>query len=55
MGVSSDLARELSAIGPLTEKDREQMRTLMIDFFAAAYAGYRQKPYCKAQAEYLRY
>ena len=42
MGVSSDLARELSAIGPLTEKDREQMRTLMIDFFAAAYAGYRQ-------------
>ena len=42
MSVSSVLARELSEIGPLTEKDREQLRTLMIDFFAAAYAGYRQ-------------
>ena len=42
MGISSDLAKDLSSIRELTEKDKDQLRMLIIDFFAAAYAGYRQ-------------
>ncbi|MBR3334842.1 MAG: MmgE/PrpD family protein [Clostridia bacterium] len=41
-GMTTALARDLHAIQNLTEKDREQLRTLIIDFFAAAYAGYQQ-------------
>lgn len=41
-GITTALARDLDAIQNLTEKDREQLRTLIIDFFAAAYAGYQQ-------------
>lgn len=41
MGITSDLCRDFENIH-LSEKDREQLRTLVIDFFAAAYAGYKQ-------------
>lgn len=41
-GITTRLAEELYAIQNLSEKDREQLRTLIIDFFAAAYAGYQQ-------------
>lgn len=41
MGVTSELAQDLFRI-QLVEQDREQLRTLIIDFFAAAYAGYKQ-------------
>lgn len=41
MGITSDLAADLAAI-KLGDKDREQLHTLIIDFFAAAYAGYKQ-------------
>lgn len=41
MGITTDLAQDLSRI-QLNSKDKEQLRTLMIDFFAAAYAGYQQ-------------
>lgn len=41
-GITAALAQDLYAIQNLSEKDREQLRTLIIDFFAAAYAGYQQ-------------
>ncbi len=41
MGVTTDLAQDLFQL-QINEKDREQLRTLIIDFFAAAYAGYKQ-------------
>ncbi len=39
MGISSALARDLAGIRNLTEEDREQLRTLILDFFAASFAG----------------
>ena len=42
MGITAELACDLFRIRELTEKDEEQLHTLIIDFFAAAYAGYRQ-------------
>ena len=42
MGLTTALAVDLFRIQKLTEKDQEQLQTLMIDFFAAAYAGYQQ-------------
>ncbi|MBQ6470515.1 MAG: MmgE/PrpD family protein [Victivallales bacterium] len=42
MGTSTDLARDLSRITALDDRDRSQLHTLIIDFFAAAYAGYQQ-------------
>lgn len=41
MGLTTDLCNDLAEI-QLNDKDREQLRTLIIDFFAAAYAGYKQ-------------
>ena len=41
MGITTELSRDLFQIQP-EETDREQLRTLIIDFFAAAYAGYEQ-------------
>ena len=41
MGITSALAQDLFRI-QLSEKDREQLKTLIIDFLAAAYAGYKQ-------------
>jgi 2-methylcitrate dehydratase PrpD len=42
MGLTTALAVDLFRIQKLTEKDQEQLQTLIIDFFAAAYAGYQQ-------------
>lgn len=42
MGLTTDLAADLFKIKELTEKDREQLRNLIIDFFAASVAGFRQ-------------
>ncbi len=42
MGLTAELCADLFSITALTEKDRNQLQTLIIDFFAAAYAGYRQ-------------
>ena len=41
MGITTELARDLYKI-ELNESDREQLRLLILDFFAAAYAGYQQ-------------
>ena len=41
MGLTTELANDLFQI-KIDEHDREQLRTLIIDFFAAAYAGYKQ-------------
>ena len=41
MGITSELAQDLFRI-QLAEQDKEQLRTLIMDFFAAAYAGYKQ-------------
>lgn len=41
MGVTTELAEDLFQIEP-DENDKEQLRTLLIDFFAAAFAGYKQ-------------
>lgn len=50
MGMTAELARNLSEI-QLNEADREQLRTLIIDFFAAAYAGYKQNRTFNAAVE----
>lgn len=42
MGITSDLAKDLFLIQFLTTKDQEQLQTLIIDFFAATFAGYKQ-------------
>ncbi|MCR5204099.1 MAG: MmgE/PrpD family protein [Lachnospiraceae bacterium] len=42
MGLSSDIARELSEIDNLGAQDIDQLKKLIIDFFAAAYAGYKE-------------
>lgn len=41
MGITSNLSADLAKI-KLEDKDRAQIRTLIIDFFAASYAGYKQ-------------
>lgn len=41
MGLTTELAQDLYRI-QLTERDRDQLKTLVIDYFAAAYAGYKQ-------------
>lgn len=40
MGLTAKLAEDLFQIQSLDQKDKEQLHTLIIDFFAAAYAGY---------------
>ena len=42
MGISTELAKDLYAIRSLTDSDTAQLHKLILDFFAAAYAGYRQ-------------
>lgn len=42
MGITADLSQNLFRIQSLSERDLDQLRTLIIDFFAAAYAGYKQ-------------
>ncbi len=41
MGLTKELANSLFEIQELTERDADQLKTLILDFFAAAYAGYR--------------
>ena len=41
MGITTKLAQDLYNIQTLLLKDIEQLHTLIIDFFAAAYAGYK--------------
>lgn len=42
MGITTALAQDLVEICSLSERDIQQLQTLIIDFFAAAYAGYQQ-------------
>ena len=42
MGITKKLAIDLSSIQVLSDQDTEQLHTLIIDFFAAAFAGYQQ-------------
>jgi len=42
MGISTELAQELFQIQELSKEDQEQLHKLIIDFFAATYAGYNQ-------------
>lgn len=42
MGLTTDLATDLYEIEKLSFKDKEMLHTLIIDFFAATYAGYKQ-------------
>lgn len=42
MGITKELTEDLFRIKTLDRKDREQLQTLIIDYFAAAFAGYRQ-------------
>ncbi len=41
-GVTKALAEDLYGIKSLNKKDRDQLESLILDFFAAAFAGYRQ-------------
>ena len=54
MGLTTDLCRDLAGI-ELKENDREQLRTLIIDFFAAAYAGYKQNKAFNERVERVVY
>lgn len=54
MGLTTDLCRDLAGI-ELKGKDREQLRTLIIDFFAAAYAGYKQNKTFNERVEKVVY
>ena len=42
MGLTKELACDLFQIQELGDRDKDQLRTLILDFFAAAYAGYKQ-------------
>lgn len=42
MGITANLAFDLFQIQKLSNQDKEQLRLLIIDFFAASYAGYKQ-------------
>ena len=54
MGVTSELAQDLFQI-KLNDNDKEQLRTLIIDFFAAAYAGYKQNRVFNEKVERVVY
>ena len=41
-GITETLARDMYRIQTLSNRDKEQLRMLILDFFAAAYAGYQQ-------------
>lgn len=42
MGITAELAEDLSKIAALTENDTAQLSKLIVDFFAASFAGYKQ-------------
>lgn len=54
MGLTTELCKSLASI-ELNEQDREQLRTLIIDFFAAAYAGYKQNKAFNERVERVVY
>lgn len=54
MGITTDLCVDLAGI-TLADKDREQLRTLIIDFFAAAYAGYKHNSVFNRSVESVVY
>lgn len=54
MALTTDLCKDLASI-ELKENDREQLRTLIIDFFAAAYAGYKQNKTFNERVERVVY
>ena len=54
MGITSELAQDLFQI-KLNDNDKEQLRTLIIDFFAAAYAGYKQNRVFNEKVERVVY
>lgn len=54
MGITTELCKNLAEIR-LEEKDRKQLQTLIIDFFAAAYAGYKQNRVFNEKVEALMY
>ncbi|MBE6990259.1 MAG: MmgE/PrpD family protein [Ruminococcaceae bacterium] len=55
MGISKKLAADLYGIQSLSERDIEQLHTLIVDFFAAAYAGYKQNRTFNAAVERVIY
>ena len=55
MELTSELAKDLFRIQALEARDIEQLHRLIVDFFAAAYAGYRQNgPFNKAVESRVR-
>lgn len=54
MGITTDLSEDLFRI-KLDEHDKEQLRTLLIDFFAASYAGYKQNKEFNERVESVIY
>ena len=54
MGITSELAQSLFQI-QLIDSDKKQLRTLIIDFFAAAYAGYKQNRVFNEKVERVVY
>ncbi len=54
MGLTTELAQDLFKI-ELKEQDKEQLKTLIIDFFAAAYAGYKQNKDFNKRVEAIVY
>ena len=55
MGLTTKLVQELSAIQALTDWDIDHLHTLIIDFFAAAYAGYKQNRPFNQAVEFVVY
>lgn len=54
MGVTADLAAVFDGIKTLTDGDRRQLHTLIIDFFAAAYAGAQlNRAFCDSVGEVM--
>lgn len=41
MNITTKLAADMSALGALTNEDKAALKLLILDFFAASYAGYR--------------
>lgn len=55
MGISSKLAQDLFRIQELKPNDIEQLHKLIIDFFAATYAGYKQNRVFNEKVERVVY
>lgn len=55
MGITSRLAADLFSIQTLSARDIEQLHKLIIDFFAATYAGYKQNRIFNAAVEKVIY